>query len=298
MKIKDIKSLDEFTHEILKEYNDCMDKIIDAIDNSMVQRKFNDAMWIATELEQILKDSDIKKPKWFMAWLFGGEKQFVKTIRSRTDAILTKYKNCYEALKEATSHQIGKGLVIDNFLKWFEKKDKEVDSMIEKYKCDWTLESKMIYEGLKSFSSNMKKLYITMQQRIAVMEQTLKSSMQLKEEMWAWLHHFESLIKDILISLSFDSVIKTAAAVMNSFRSTIEEYNEAIASKTIETAREIHDIKDKWIVSLDYLKSMSNIITSSIIQFNALEDKSVKNQEELKTQLTNISQKALTFKTK
>ena len=102
----------------------------------------------------------------------------------------------------------------------------------------------------------MSKMIIYLEQKMKVFEWSVINSISLKAEMAAGMTHFESLMKDILISASIDNVVKIGANIMETFRSIIEKYWEYSVKDTIETAEAVNNIRKNWAISIESLKNV------------------------------------------
>lgn len=276
--LNDPQGIEKLAEEITAKYNWFLDSVINHLDYDVVMKKFDEAKSFSFDLEELLKNTTAPK-KWVFSNLISSitgqekEKTKVMRIKDKADVIFGQYKECYTALKNSVQIQYDKWLQMEEALKEFEEIEKLITEQISSLAQD-DIKWKIIYSSANSFLKNLKKMIITMKQKMSVMQWVIISSMWLKEEMASWMYHFESLIKDMLINISLDNIVKSAANIINSVRWIVEKYNDKMANSMIETAEDIADIRDNGIMSTEALTNMWVIINTASQKFQALTNKS------------------------
>ena len=90
------------------------------------------------------------------------------SIKAKAENIIQVYNDCYEALSTSVAMQVSKGRKMDEFEKYF----CDVKDYIESKITDMSQEThndKIMYALMNNFIVNLKKMIITMGQKMAVM---------------------------------------------------------------------------------------------------------------------------------
>lgn len=273
------ESIDSIWEEIMEWYNKVLDELVWIIDNDVIMQKVHDVQTVWSELDRFLEEINAKKEekKWFLSY-FSSKWNDIKDqlrwgkLKYRIDKMMWSYKDCYWALKKAVEIQRTKWQTMSKFYDEMKEMESFLMSKCESVSKE-TFEEQLIYSSLTSLTKNIMKMNISIQQKISIMQWQVINSLSLAQEMWAWMAHFNSLLKDIMISTSIDNIIKTWANMMNTFREIIEKYNKFSVSETIKTSQAISDIRTNWIASIQYLQDMWGLIQEASSQFKALADK-------------------------
>ena len=191
------------------------------------------------------------------------------SIKQKVDAVFKKYKDCYNSLASSINAQTAKWIVMEHYVHFFADTE---ELLIEHL---WSLtqtsfKDKINYNWINTLINNIKKMSVSMNQKMSIMQWSIINAIALKEEMWTSMFHFESLIKDMLISLSLDNIIQSSASMMNWMREMIEKYNHKQALSMVKTAEDIAKIRQNGIVSLQALTNMWSVITTATETYKAL----------------------------
>lgn len=246
-----------------------------------MMRHFSNAKDIWLELENLITSSWTTEKKTIRSLFFWkkNKKEVINNIKYKADTLFNNYKNCFDALKKSVDTQLAKWVIMEKYEKYFLWLDAQIEKQIE-WMSEDSFNNKVIKSYATSFLKNLRKMNIIMKQKSSIMQWSIISSMWLKEEMASWMYHFESLIKDMLISMSLENIAKAAANVVDSFRSVLEKYNDKLANSMVDTAEEISYIRSNWIVSIEALNNMWDMINTASQKFKQLAIEQNKNHND------------------
>lgn len=273
--LKDTDGIEKMLKILMEDYNAFFDSLINAFETDAIMKKFDEAKDLWGQLEVILMDAgatSTRKKWWLLSrFIWDGKtpKNNMLTIKAKAENIIDVYNSCYDALSTSVAIQVSKGRKMDEFEKYFCDARDYVEWRLNNMPRE-TWEEQIMHALLSSFLVNLKKMIITMRQKMMVMQWTINSSMELRSEMSQNKHYFEWLIKDLVISISLDNIVNAASTVVNSFRGIIEKHNERLAKNMMATANDVADIKKHWIQSVESMQSMGEIIIAAGDQYKAL----------------------------
>lgn len=276
--------------EIMGQFNKVLDTIINNLDTSLILNQFAKWTEISAELEMML--SEASTPSTGILGFFTKKKEKPSTIGAKCEKIMSKYKESLTALKQSVWFQMAQGKIMDEYLKYFSELEWYIAEIIETIEPD-TMSNKIIKSAWSTLLTNIRKMNVSMDQKMAIMQTSIMSSMWLKEEMETWLEYFNWMIKQLLISMSMQWVVESASDIISWIRKSTEKFNDIIANKSIETANAISEIRENWIISTRALLDMGQVVnkaTSNMVALNVKREQQLEQSTQALTVLQSESQ--------
>lgn len=293
--------IEEASARVLEWFNTLLDEMILVIDWEFIRNQSENLQKVWKELEDILKQIRWEKPtkKTFLSTIFSTGKKlwlltFEWTIERKVQEIMQAYKDSYKQLCTAVEVQRKKGSDIIKTVEEFKIVEEYLKEKIVVLPSE-TFDEKILLSSANSFLNNMSKMIVHLEQKMKVLEGSVINSISLKSEMAAGMTHFESLMKDILISASIDNVVKIGANIMETFRTLIEKYWEYSVRDTIETAEAVNNIRKNWAISVDSLKNVDWLLRIAENTYKSLSVKQMADSKASVKELGNIRNQTSKF---